>query len=110
GVLTSNLDSQQLTDNQQLSVILKLVQMYKQPPVSIPLAKLMLSSVWGRQFLHGHLIANRFLVVRLTANQTLKTRSLLPTSHFPLPNGGFGGVESPKSQRLSDKIGNNSQF
>ncbi|MDJ0528619.1 MAG: hypothetical protein PX634_25535 [Microcystis sp. M53600_WE12] len=70
----------------------------------------MLSSVWGRQFLHGHLIANRFLVVRLTANQTLKTRSLTPHFPLPTPQRGVWGVESPKSQRLSDKIGNNSQF
>ena len=36
----------------------------------------------------------------------------LPSPHFPLPTPQrrVWGVESPKSQRLSDKIGNNSQF
>ncbi len=38
----------QNTDNQQLSVILKVVQMYKQPRVSIPLQRLIRGAIEGK--------------------------------------------------------------
>jgi len=42
-------------DRQSAIIDLRLVQMYGQVRVSIPPVKLMLSSVWGRRFLHGQM-------------------------------------------------------
>nr|CAO89336.1 unnamed protein product [Microcystis aeruginosa PCC 7806] len=42
--------------------------MYGQPSISIPLAKLMLSELWERCFLHGHLIPFFFICVTTNAS------------------------------------------
>ncbi|BAG03671.1 unknown protein [Microcystis aeruginosa NIES-843] len=84
--------------------------MYGQPPVSIPLAP---ANAFQRL---GETVPPRTSdsksVFSGTINCQSNLKNPLPSPHFPLPTPQrrVWGVESPKSQRLSDKIGNNSQF